>query len=571
MITVTSRRVAAIIVCAFGAAASAQTKSPRVDPNVRDSEVGSVDELVSPEAPAARVLQDLDLADSFVPVAANGMVFPGDTCATSTPITSFPFMSTWEFSFASPSARAGSCNEPGATQMRNDGWFTHTATFDGLLRVTSQGVMGAGQIQFMCVIYRGAACEALIEVACGVSAGNGESLVVEAPMAAGETYWIQSGRFGIGMGGGGGGGAGLNQTVVGLAPNDECAGAFEIVEGVPAFADTSFASTSPNDPPFACRELGAGQGAGSLWYFFIAESEAAGISTCNTAGPVSGADSLLAVYSGSCGALTQIACNDTGGCYPSSGLASLHVTGLTPGATYYVEVAASTPDAAREYRLDFVHAMPCPPGALIEPESCGTNVNGGCNTSPTEPPTTPIALDQSVCGLLYTEPCCGTGITRDLDWFEFEVTATTRVSCCISGQPEADLIAWIVTPTCPFVNESILAQADPARGDPACLDVTLKPGQYWLVVAIGNLNPFGVHPLACGEGNDYQFTLRTAPLCEGDANGDGTVNFEDINAVIANWLATYTPGTGPGDASNDSVVNFDDVNAVIANWLSSCP
>jgi hypothetical protein len=60
------------------------------------------------------------------------------------------------------------------------------------------------------------------------------------------------------------------------------------------------------------------------------------------------------------------------------------------------------------------------------------------------------------------------------------------------------------------------------------------------------------------------------PPCAGDADGSGMVNFDDINSVIANWLANYAPGTGPGDANQDGVVNFDDINAVIANWLSDC-
>jgi hypothetical protein len=59
--------------------------------------------------------------------------------------------------------------------------------------------------------------------------------------------------------------------------------------------------------------------------------------------------------------------------------------------------------------------------------------------------------------------------------------------------------------------------------------------------------------------------------CVGNANGDGIVNFDDINAVISNWLASYSPGTGPGDANQDGVVNFEDVNAVLSNWLSVCP
>lgn len=62
-------------------------------------------------------------------------------------------------------------------------------------------------------------------------------------------------------------------------------------------------------------------------------------------------------------------------------------------------------------------------------------------------------------------------------------------------------------------------------------------------------------------------TLAPPPSCPGDANGDNMVNFDDISAVIANWL-----GAGPeGDADGSGQVNFEDINAVIANWLAACP
>jgi hypothetical protein len=62
----------------------------------------------------------------------------------------------------------------------------------------------------------------------------------------------------------------------------------------------------------------------------------------------------------------------------------------------------------------------------------------------------------------------------------------------------------------------------------------------------------------------------TPANCPGDANFDNQVDFEDINTVIANWLAAYTPGTGPGDSNGDGLVNFEDINASIAFWLQSC-
>jgi Ca2+-binding EF-hand superfamily protein len=58
--------------------------------------------------------------------------------------------------------------------------------------------------------------------------------------------------------------------------------------------------------------------------------------------------------------------------------------------------------------------------------------------------------------------------------------------------------------------------------------------------------------------------------CPGDTNGDGVVNFTDLNAVLAAFGQNVAPGTG-GDLNGDGVVNFTDLNAVLANFGDACP
>lgn len=69
------------------------------------------------------------------------------------------------------------------------------------------------------------------------------------------------------------------------------------------------------------------------------------------------------------------------------------------------------------------------------------------------------------------------------------------------------------------------------------------------------------------------FTVTVVPpCCPGNADKilPGQVTFNDINSVIANWLASYPGATGPGDSNCDGFVNFDDINTVLANWLNIC-
>jgi hypothetical protein len=61
-----------------------------------------------------------------------------------------------------------------------------------------------------------------------------------------------------------------------------------------------------------------------------------------------------------------------------------------------------------------------------------------------------------------------------------------------------------------------------------------------------------------------------ATVCPGDANGDGLVNFADLNAVLSAFGTTGAPGTAPGDLNEDGVVNFGDLNLVLSAFGDSC-
>jgi hypothetical protein len=62
--------------------------------------------------------------------------------------------------------------------------------------------------------------------------------------------------------------------------------------------------------------------------------------------------------------------------------------------------------------------------------------------------------------------------------------------------------------------------------------------------------------------------LGIAPPCLGDTNGDGVVNFTDLNAVLADFGIS---GAGlPGDANGDGIVDFADLNLVLSNFGDTC-
>jgi hypothetical protein len=65
-----------------------------------------------------------------------------------------------------------------------------------------------------------------------------------------------------------------------------------------------------------------------------------------------------------------------------------------------------------------------------------------------------------------------------------------------------------------------------------------------------------------------------APVCHGDCNCDGTVNFADINAFV-NVLSGGTPCTFANcDINGDGLINFDDINpfvAILSGGGGPCP
>jgi len=135
--------------------------------------------------------------------------------------------------------------------------------------------------------------------------------------------------------------------------NDECANATILNCQGGAIVQNLFASDNPSDPLFSCRLEGPAHGSGSLWFKFQASETSASVDTCAT----TTGDTLLAVYSGTCGNLTEIACNDD-----FCGRRSLvKVTGLTVGQTYFIQFATFDSGSRGEYILSLRCPAPAPP------------------------------------------------------------------------------------------------------------------------------------------------------------------------------------------------------------------
>ncbi|MCA9312368.1 MAG: hypothetical protein KDA21_14235 [Phycisphaerales bacterium] len=87
----------------------------------------------------------------------------------------------------------------------------------------------------------------------------------------------------------------------------------------------------------------------------------------------------------------------------------------------------------------------------------------------------------------------------------------------------------------------------------------------------GGFNSLGQVALrvTCTDGTSAVVVATIPPVCQGDVNGDGFVNFEDLNLVLAHWNQFGPVGT-QGDADLDGDTDFDDLNIVLTNWGSTC-
>jgi aminopeptidase N len=127
-----------------------------------------------------------------------------------------------------------------------------------------------------------------------------------------------------------------------------------------------------------------------------------------------------------------------------------------------------------------------------------------------------------------------------------------------------------ITPTAPLAGGAYTLVVSDTVRDVATnifLDGETTDATNFLVQPTATLIPTG-NGLAGGAAT-FGFSI-VSPVCIGDANGDRTVNFSDITAVLASFGQSVTPG-GPGDADQSGVVDFADITTVLANFGAVCP
>lgn len=118
-------------------------------------------------------------------------------------------------------------------------------------------------------------------------------------------------------------------AAISFSQSDDCSSATQLT---PSFATCNFqAGSSGNATQSLPTCSGGGNADDDVWYYFVANSS----STSITVDPTIGYDAVIQLFSGTCGSLVSIDCEDINGV---NGDEELVANGLSIGATYYVRV-----------------------------------------------------------------------------------------------------------------------------------------------------------------------------------------------------------------------------------------
>ncbi len=244
-----------------------------------------------------------------------GLVSP-DECSQAIPIVAGlngPFSNVG----ATTSTPASTCST-----INSDVWFVYTASVTGQLVLTT-GSAGAGSI-----------LDTVMEVwdSCGGAAflcdddgGPSAYSQITLPITQGASYYIRVGDFGTIVD------QGLFnldavETALGVQ-NEECTGAVALVSGANGPFDTTGSTVS--SPSWACGFINSGD----VWYSYTAT--VCGDLVIDTQG--SSLDTVLEVFTGGCGSLVSVGCNDD---FSGLGLQSqVTVSGVVAGQQFRVRVA----------------------------------------------------------------------------------------------------------------------------------------------------------------------------------------------------------------------------------------
>lgn len=321
---------------------------------------------------------------------------------------------------AAATASAGVPAPGCASYSGGDVWFSVVVPANGQVTVDmSTGVMTDSGLAF----YTGT-CGSLTLLSCDDdSSPNGNmSMIAATGLTAGSTLFIRVWEFGNNNNGT----FGICVTSPVPLTNDDPCTAQSLTVGTSCSytAGTTVGSTNSSGVPAPGCASYSGP---DVWYSIVVPASGSVQINSNTGTTTDGG---MAIYSGTCGSLTLISCDDDSS--PNGAMPMISATGLTPGATIYVRM------------WDYGGGTGTFSICAMETTACGGAANNDYCPYPatlTQGPgtfsaTTDVTFTQDQPGNLTSVFC---GSIENNSWYQFTATSTTHtfpivsVTGCVSG------------------------------------------------------------------------------------------------------------------------------------------
>lgn len=207
--------------------------------------------------------------------------------------------------------------------------------------------------------------------------------------------------------------------------NDACSGAIAITCGGPSLTGTTVGATNENMA--VCGIAGVTvQNTPGVWYKYVSNGTDVTFSTCNAGS----GDTRIAVFKGTCAALTCVGGNDDNSACTASTLSSeVTIADTQEGATYYILVYAYSTSSPAATTVNFVLTATCAPACT---PAAGNNESATAQTIFLG--STPGNNTCATASLGLDYPSCASAFATYYDvWYKFNTGSTTFVDMSLTS------------------------------------------------------------------------------------------------------------------------------------------
>ena len=429
---------------------------------------------------------------------------------------------TTEFATSDPPSTAP--NPACGVYQGNDVWFTFDTPISGNFRIqmTTPGLNAQWQL------YTGT-CGNFTPVVCA-SATDQLSQNFANPSLGGQTLYLRVWRFNSSAA------ANFDLCIVDITPpqNDNCidaiAGVVQLNCNYVAFSG-QLASTEPGIAP--TPSCGLFQG-GDVWFTFTSPTSGQfAVDVQHLSGPTT----YFAIYSGNCGALTEIACSAAG---------QANFNDIALGAQqFYLRVWAFNSIQGSQFELCAINTTVAPNDNCVDAipltvntETCILSEYNNLGAT-NEPGVAPA-------------PSCGVYLSGDV-WFTFEVPQDLAITVRIDGANNSNYQGAIYSGTCGNLTEEYCIGLS---GGVNIINSGLEGETLYLRVWRFNSTLGGSFDVCVG-----------AIDCAADFNFDGLINATDLAVILSDIGCT---GSCAGDINADGLVNGSDIGIFLSLFGSVC-